>query len=153
MSECTNIDLENARLRQKIPRWKMAGILGVSESTIARWENGEMQPEPDDVDRFAYAVMDQTLWHRWMLSHYDSYRRRYIGADNYSLPIMAMKLRHEMDDVRSLQDALERDSIDGFVDDKQLLEQSVNELKQLIQAGADLLQRLTMQQKESPHEN
>ncbi len=80
MPECTYIDLENARLRLKIPRWKLAGSLGVSESTIARWENGEIRPDPDDVDRFATAVGDPTLWHRWMISTYDSYRRRYVDT-------------------------------------------------------------------------
>jgi transcriptional regulator with XRE-family HTH domain len=53
-------------------RWKLSELLGVSESTLARWESGEIRPDPDDVDRLAAAVGDLTLWHRWMLSTYDS---------------------------------------------------------------------------------
>lgn len=148
MSEFTNLDLKKARESLKMPRWKLAALVSVSESTLERWETGETLPHPDEVDRIADALGDPLIWHRWMLSNYDSYRRRYIGSDDYSLPVMAMKLRHEMDDVRALQDALERDAVDGRVDDQQLLGRSVAELKQMIQAGAELLQRLTMQLKE-----
>ena len=147
MPECTNLDLKKARETLKMPRWKLAAAINVSESTLERWESGESMPHPDEVDRIADALGDPLIWHRWMLSNYDSYRRRYIGSDDYSLPVMAMKLRHEMDDVRNLQDALERDAIDGHVDDQQLLNHSVTELKQMIQASTELLQRLTMQLK------
>ena len=112
MSEFTNLDLKKAREAQKIPRWKLAAAVNVSESTLERWESGETMPHPDEVDRIADALGEPLIWHRWMLSTYDSYRRRYISSDDYSLPVMAMKLRHEMDDVRALQDALERDAID-----------------------------------------
>ncbi len=148
MSEFTNTELKKARESLKMPRWKLAAAVNVSESTLERWENGETLPHPDEVDRIADALGDPMIWHRWMLSNYDSYRRRYIGSDDYTLPVMAMKLRHEMDDVRALQDALERDALDGRVDDQQLLGRAVAELKQMIQAGTELLQRLTMQLKE-----
>ncbi len=148
MSEFTNIDLKKAREAQKLPRWKLAAAMNVSESTIERWESGESLPHPDEVDRLADALGDSPIWHRWMLSNYDSYRRRYIGSEDYSLPVLTMKLRHEMADVLALQDALERDAVDGHVDDRQLLNRAVRELKEMIQAGSEVLQRLTKQQKE-----
>ena len=149
MSEFTNQDLRKAREAQKMPRWKLAAAVNVSESTLERWESGETMPHPDEVDRIADALGEPLIWHRWMLSTYDSYRRRYISSDDYSLPVMAMKLRHEMDDVRALQDALERDAIDGHVDDEPLLDRAITELQQMIQAGSELLQRLTRQRKEA----
>ena len=149
MSEFTNLDLKKAREAQKIPRWKLAAAVNVSESTLERWESGETMPHPDEVDRIADALGEPLIWHRWMLSTYDSYRRRYISSEDYSLPVMAMKLRHEMDDVRALQDALERDAIDGYVDDEPLLNRAITELQQMIQAGSELLQRLTKQRKEA----
>jgi transcriptional regulator with XRE-family HTH domain len=143
LSECTNTDLENTRMRRKLPRWKIAGKLGVSESTIARWENGEIQPEPDDVDRFAAAVDDSTLWHRWMLSHYDSYRRRYIDSTvNSGLPALMARYRYETDDVMALHSSAERDALDGKIDDTQLKQSLIKELREQIAAGADLLQEL-----------
>jgi len=60
MAECTNIDQKITREAQKMPRWKLAAALNVSESTIERWESGETQPHPDEVDRIAIALGDPT---------------------------------------------------------------------------------------------
>ncbi len=142
MPECTHIDLENARLRRKTPRWKLAGSLGVSESTIARWENGEIRPEPDDVDRFANAVGDPTLWHRWMLSTYDSYRRRYVACLDQPLPVSISRSKYEMSDVMALQEQAGRDALDGTIDDPKLKAAYGKEIKEAIAALTDTLQRL-----------
>jgi transcriptional regulator with XRE-family HTH domain len=142
LPECTNIDLENARSRKKIPRWKLATMLGVSESTIARWENGEVQPEPDDVDRFASAVGDVMLWHRWMLNNYESYRKRYFEAVDQSLPVSIARSRFEMEDVMRMHDRVERDALDGTIDDIQLKTAYTKEIKDAIAALCDTLQRL-----------
>lgn len=142
MPECTNIDLENARMRRKLPRWKLARLLGVSESTIARWENGEILPEPDDVDRFATAVGDLTLWHRWMLSTYDSYRRRYVDTVEQSLPVSIARSKYEMADVMALQEEVERDALDGVIDDPKLKATYAKEIREAVAALSDTLQRL-----------
>jgi len=142
LPECTNIDLENARSRRKMPRWKLATLLGVSESTVARWENGEVQPEPDDVDRFANAVGDVMLWHRWMLSNYESYRKRYFDTVDQSLPVSIARSRYEMEDVMRLHDRVERDALDGTIDDLHLKHAYTKEIKEAIVALSDTLQRL-----------
>jgi transcriptional regulator with XRE-family HTH domain len=129
-------------LRQKIPRWKLAGILGVSESTLARWENGDIRPEPDDVDRYATAVSDPTLWHRWMLSNYDSYRRRYVNCVDQSLSVSIARNKYEMSDVIALHDRAERDALDGAIDDPKLKAEYGKEIKDAIAALTDTLQLL-----------
>jgi transcriptional regulator with XRE-family HTH domain len=142
LPECTHIDLENARLRQKMPRWKLAGTLGVSESTVARWESGEIRPDPDDVDRFAAAVSDPTLWHRWMISTYDSYRRRYVESVDQSLPVSIARSKYEMADVMALQERVERDALDGAIDDPKLKADYAKEIREAVAALTDTLQRL-----------
>lgn len=142
MPECTHIDLENARTRLKMPRWKLAGMLGVSESTLARWENGEIRPDPDDVDRLATAVGDLTLWHRWMLSTYDSYRRRYVESIDQSLSVSIARSKYEMEDVMNIQKPVERDALDGVIDDPRLKASYIKEVREAISALTDTLQRL-----------
>ena len=44
MAEFTHKELKLARETQSIPRWKMGMEIGVSESTIERWESGETLP-------------------------------------------------------------------------------------------------------------
>ena len=117
-------------------------MLGVSESTIGRWENGEVQPEPDDVDRYASAVGDVMLWHRWMLSNYESYRKRYFDAVDQSLPVSIARSRYEMEDVMRLHDRVERDALDGTINDIDLKNAYAKEIKEAIVALSDTLQRL-----------
>ena len=143
MSEFTNKELKLARESQGIPRWKMGAEIGVSESTVERWESGESMPSPDDIDRFANQIGDATIWHRWMLSHYDSYRRRYINSNvASSLPTLISRLRYETEDVLHIQDVAHRDSLDGQIDDPQLKAQYTKEVKEMIAAATDVLQAL-----------
>ena len=143
MAECTGKDLQISRTRTKLTQWVVGNECGVSDSTIGRWERDEELPEPDDVDRFASAVGDPALWHRWMLSHYDSYRRRYInGSCDNTLPTLIARLRYETDDVLNLQASAHRDSLDGKIDDPMLKEQYTKEVKEMIAAATDVLQEL-----------
>lgn len=150
MPECTNKELKLAREAQGIPRWKMGAEIGVSESTIERWESGETMPSPDDIDRFANEIGDPTIWHRWMLSHYDSYRRRYInGSCDNSLTTLMARLRYETSDVLKLHDSAERDGLDGKIDDLRLKAEYTKEIKDMIAAATDVLQKL---QQGGPHD-
>ncbi len=148
MAECTGNDLQISRTRAKLVQWQIGNACNVSESEIGRWERDEALPEPDDVDRFAAACGDPTLWHRWMLSHYDSYRRRYInGSAEYNLPVLMARMRFELGDVLGLQDRVERDALDGKIDDRALKTQFIKELKEAIAALTDGLQELLKDEK------
>ncbi len=142
MAEYTNIDLKIARETRKIPRWKLAAELHVSESTIERWETGESQPHPDEVDRLAIALDDPMMWHGWMLSNYESYRRRYINSPSLDLPASLLRIRHEIADVAVLQDRIERDGLDGRIDDPELRAAYAKECKEALSALINSLQRL-----------
>jgi len=146
MAEITNTDLKIAREARKIPRWKLAAELHVSESTIERWESGETQPHPDEIDRLADALGDPMLWHGWMMSNYESYRRRYIHADDHDLPVALMHVRHEVADLLALQDRIERDSVDGKIDDAVIGAAYVREIRELVPALINGLQRLMPQE-------
>ena len=143
LAECTNKDLKIARETRKMPRWQLGELVGISESTVERWETGETQPQPDDIDNIGVALGDETLWHRWMLSHYDSYRKRYI-KENGSCSLLGsiMAIKFEMQDVLALQEQVERDSMDGKIDDPELWARYAQELKEASAAIASGLQRL-----------
>ncbi len=147
MPECTNQDLRNAREAQNIPRWKLGSLIGVSESTIERWERGEVLPSPDDVDRIGEAVGDPTLWHRWMLSNVESYRKRYSETRNLSLPVAIMSVGHRMEDIKALQYMVERDAVDGQIDDAKTRDEYERAIKNLIAQCTDVLNQLHGRQK------
>lgn len=142
MSEYTEKDMRKARDAKGLPRWKLGEMVGVSESTVERWESGETVPTPEDVDRIGEALGEPTMWHKWMLSHYDSYRRRYIGCTDLALPVSVMRNRYMMEDVARIQGQVERDVMDGKLDDEALATQYTESLKKLIASLSDTLARI-----------
>ena len=144
MEEFTKIDLRNARDARKMPRWKLGNAVGVSEDTIARWEDPDdtAMPTPDDIDRIGEALEDETIWHRWMVSNCDSYRKRYINVPDYSLPISINRVRHVINDIMELQDQMERDAMDGKIDDRQLGGMYEELLKMLVASASHVREKL-----------
>ncbi len=139
MAGCKGLDLRKAREARKMPRWMLGQKIGVSEDTIRRWEADEIVPEPDDVGALEEALEVKNLWHRWMLSHYDSYRDRFTAAPEFGLASAVVRARYEMADVMALQDRVERDALDGRMDDGQLKAGYVQQLKE---AQAAIIQAL-----------
>lgn len=144
MAECTKMDLRKAREARKLARWELAQMMGVSEDTIERWENAKdtSTPTPDDVDRMGELLEDPTLWHRWMLSNVESYRKRYFDATDLSLPVSLQRLGYEIQDVMILHDKAVRDALDGRIDDPLLLEEYKKEMREMIAAASDSLSKL-----------
>lgn len=121
MAEFTAKDLRNARESRKIKRWELAGELGVSEDTIRRWETSSQRPDPDDVGNIERVLKAPGLWHKWMLSNYDSYRERYTGIpDLERMTEVVVRMRHELSDVMPLFEEIERDSLNGKIDKPEL---------------------------------
>lgn len=142
--EFTHVELKAARESHgNMPRWKLAGKIGVSESTIERWEKGEgKNPEPDDIGNIEKALgkQGQGIWHKWMLSHYDSYRERYTDVPhNDSLAETLMRTKHEAMDVVNFLSEIERDTLNGKFKSP---EQSKRLRKEAREAIASLLQTL-----------
>jgi hypothetical protein len=77
-----------------------------------------------------------------MLNNYESYRKRYFEAVDQSLPVSIARSRFEMEDVMRMHDRVERDALDGTIDDIQLKTAYTKEIKDAIAALCDTLQRL-----------
>ncbi len=122
MAEFTHIDLRSARETRKMPRWKLATEVGVSEDTLERWETGKQRPDPDDVGNIERVLNMPGLWHKWMLSTYDSYRERNTDMPYVNHPAaLLLRMKHEVADMWKLAESVERDSVDGRFDDQEQL--------------------------------
>jgi transcriptional regulator with XRE-family HTH domain len=123
LAEYTNTDLEKDRRSRKMPRWQLAIECHVHESTIERWEKGEVTPSPDDVDKVEKALKIPNLWYRWMRSHHDSFRERYpeIPYEDNDVAEKVVRMKYELSDITpGMIEKMERDSLDGSIDDKEL---------------------------------
>lgn len=142
MAEYTEKDLRKAREARNLSRWKLGELLGVSESTVERWETGETKPTPEDVDRLGEALSDPLMWHKWMLSNCESYRKRYIGCEDLALLGSVVRNRYALNGVTEMQDAIERDVMDGRLDNKALGDRYAQAIRAAIAALGDTLARI-----------
>lgn len=99
MTEFGGNELRKARENAGIRQWQIASEIGVCEALIGRWERGEAFPSPDDVDRLEIAYKAPGLWHKWMLSNCDSYRRHYRGVDETTTAGSVLRGRFAIEDV------------------------------------------------------
>lgn len=136
MAEFTYLELKRAREVRKVPRWQLAKQLGVSEDTLERWENGKQDPHPDDVSNIEHALgaESEAIWHRWMLSNCESYRERYREAKPNGLLAAVLGVRYELSDVLALQERVERDAMDGQLDDPVLRASYLKEIDEAVAA-------------------
>lgn len=99
MTEFGGNELRKARENAGIRQWQIASEIGVCEALVGRWERGEAFPSPDDVDRLEIAYKAPGLWHKWMLSNCDSYRRHYRGVDETTTAGSVLRGRFAIEDV------------------------------------------------------
>lgn len=150
MAEFTYKDLKTARESRKIKRWELANELGVSEDTIYRWESGSQRPDPDDIGNIERVLNMPGLWHKWMLSQYDSYREKYTKVPEVGhLTAEVVRMKHEVLDIIPLFDAIERDTLDGKIDDPKLWEAFRKECREAVASIQQLLDKIP---KFNPHD-
>lgn len=143
MSECTAKDLRSAREAAGLTIWKAAAALNVGETTLRRWEHGEVIPQSADVSRMERLYRVPGLWHRWMRSNDDAYREHYPAKTiDMVLPAAVTNIRFRMTDMQEMQEAAERDALDGQMDDEQILNHYREQLQQLQSDITNLLEML-----------
>lgn len=117
-ADITCRELKAAREAAGLYQYQVAYLMNVSEDTIGRWERGEVQPSPDEVDKLEALYKAPGLWYGWMRYHYKSFRERYPeNAGNAALALSMVAAKYEMADLLEGQEAAIRDALDGRIDD------------------------------------
>lgn len=133
MQTCGKKDLLSARNGAGYSREEASRELGVSASTIRDWEDDKLRtmPGPDDVWRMELLYGTAGLWRRWMQSHYDSYRENHPeDAEERTALAAIVNVRHQVADVLALSDGMERDAMDGRIDDDRQRRAYLRELEE-----------------------
>ena len=135
MDECMGKDLAAARETAGLFQFQVGHLLHVSEDVISNWERDISLPTPDQVDELEKLYKAPTLWHRWMRSHYKSYRNRYAeNPAGMNAALAVVNAGYQAADVKPLTDALARDLMDGKCDDKELKAKYLKEAKESVAA-------------------
>lgn len=143
MPECGGNDLRIARENANLRLWQVAKILNVSESCVHRWESEEAEPSSDTIDKLEELYKCPMLWHHWMLSHSDSYRRHYSPVSDTTTMGSVLRNRYAIEDILRLQEAIERDvSDDGQIDNLMNRDKYVELIKKAVACLSDTLARI-----------
>lgn len=143
MQEFRGFELKSAREAAKFKVWQAAQLLHVSETTLRSWENDEYEPSPDTIDRLEDLYKCPGMWHKWMMSHCDSYRRRFNPVTDTTTTGSIVRNRYAFADFTGLQEAMERDALDnGQIDNQMNREKYIELIKKTLAYLMDTLARL-----------
>lgn len=122
--------------------------MGVSEDTLKRWEdpdpNVKTFPTSPDVSRMESVYHASGLWYAWMHSNDEGFRDHFPAIQtDYQLAMAFVNIRHQLADVMKLQDAMERDAMDGRIDDHEQKGKYLKELDDVQAAIAELKNKIT----------
>lgn len=144
-AEYTKSDLRKARENANLPRWKASQELGVSEDTLKRWEDPTEKAVPTsaDVNRMERVYDAPGLWYAWMYSNDEGFRDHFPAVQmDFGQAMAIVNLRHQVADVLALQDAMERDAMDGHIDDIKTKDRYLSELDDVQAAIAQLKDKI-----------
>ena len=147
-AECTKLELRKAREAANLPRWKAGQELGVSEDTLKRWEDPDANASPlsSDVSRMKRVYHAPGLWYSWMYSNDEGFRDHFPAvAVDHSQAMAIVNVRHQITDVLALQDKIERDAMDGRMDDAAACKAYLAELDDVQAAIAQAKERIKYQ--------
>lgn len=135
MDECMGKDLAAARESAGMYQFQVGHLLHVSEDVIGNWERDKSIPTPDQVDELEKLYKTPGLWHRWMRTHYQSYRNRYPeNPAGMNAALAVVNAGYQAADVKPLTEALARDLMDGRCDDPALKARYLKEAKESVAA-------------------
>lgn len=136
--------LKAARVKAGLTQLQVAAMLSVSVDQVKRMEYGTWIPEMSDVDLLEEQLHDPGLFRRWARAQFPEISKHFGASDgrDYGLLGAIVNTKHQMNDVLAMHERVERDALDGRIDDPILREKYERELQEARQAIDASLQRI-----------
>lgn len=84
------------------------------------------------------------LWYAWMHSNDEGFRDHFPAIrTDYQLALALVNIRHQLADVMAMQDAMERDAMDGKIANTARRDEYLRELDDVQAAIAELKNKIT----------
>lgn len=130
MADDAQAILKSVRIAHHMTQQQMANLLSVSVEQYKRFEYGQVIPEMSDVDRIEETLGEAGLFRRWARAQYPEIVKHFGVEDAPDVGLLGsiVQAKHEMRDVLAMQERMERDALDGRIDDAALLAQYRREL-------------------------
>lgn len=142
MSEKAGVLLKNARKSAGMTRQQVYQVTRISESVLERWESGETVPDLDDLDKLELLYRSPGLWQECLMLYYPSFRRHFPQMVRLDTLPALVNNRHQLQDVLDLNEKMERDALDGKIDDAATKAQYIKECQEARAALTETITRL-----------
>lgn len=144
MSDTAQAILKTARLSHHLTQQQVAMMLSVSLEQYKRMEYGQVIPEMSDVDTLEEQLPEPGLFKRWARAQFPEITKYFGASDERDLGLLGsiLNAKHQMNDVLALQEKVERDAVDGRIDDPLLRGQYEKELLEARQAIDASIQKI-----------
>ena len=91
----------------------------ISESNLQRWEAGDSKPNLEDLYKLELLYHSPGLWSRSLRATSTAYAAHHPAAPEISGKLAkVISAGHEAEDMRGMQGKVERDLVDGQIDDR-----------------------------------
>lgn len=117
-------------------------VTGISESVLERWERGETVPDLESLDKLELLYRSPGLWQECLMLYYPSFRRHFPEMVKLDTMTALVNNRHQLQDVLALNDAMERDALDGRIDNESTKARYIKESQEAIAALTETINRL-----------
>lgn len=136
--------LKAARVKAGMTQLQVAAMLSVSVDQVKRMEYGTWIPEMSDVDLLEEQLHEPGLFRRWARAQFPEISKHFGASDgrDYGLLGAIVNTKHQMNDVLAMHEKVERDALDGRIDDPILREKYEKELHEARQAIDASLQKI-----------
>lgn len=136
MAVFSGIDLKKWLEAQGIPAEVLAERISCDVTTLYRYENGKIKPNPDVMFEICEALGDVDRWTTWMRTEYPrSYGRLHPETSSFNPPGALMSMFAEIQDVLDIEREALRDGSDGRINDPELAARIQKEVTEMIQSA------------------
>lgn len=142
MSEKAGALLKNARKSAGMTRPQVYQVTAISESVLDRWERGETVPDLESLDKLELLYRSPGLWQECLMLYYPSFRRHFPQMVTLDMLPALINNRHQLQDVLALNDAMERDALDGRIDNETVKARYIKECQEARAALTEAITRL-----------
>lgn len=142
MSEKAGALLKNARKMAGMTRLQVYQVTAISESVLERWERGETVPDLESLDKLELLYRAPGIWQECLMIYYPSFRRHYPEIVKLDTLPALVNNGHQLQDVLALNDAMERDAMDGKIDDAAAKARYIKECQEARAALTEAITRL-----------
>lgn len=142
MSEKAGALLKNARKMAGMTRPQVYQVTAISESVLDRWERGETVPDLESLDKLELLYRRPGLWQECLMLYYPSFRRHFPQMIVLETLPALVNTRHQLQDVLALSDSMERDAMDGRIDNAAVKAKYIRECQEARAALTEAITRL-----------